>query len=213
MQPVNDLPDIEIGRYALRTFDIDKGKLGSLYKHHHWDGGVAIATCLTSNRCDSPPGEGCSCGLYGTLSLQQLESDYGPRVRTCVAVFAAEGPTIIGSKGLRTSAARVVAYWCAEGLRDCAAVFARECPNATRFTEMDEMLKAYQFEPMAEFGAAARREQEQREHQERFLRSISGPTYPTYPRRSSWDNIASLVTAASPGGLAALKSLVGVVST
>ena len=206
----DELPDIEIGRYALRTFDTSKGKLGSLYKAHSWEGGVAVAECKqVEHPCDpaSIPGDDCSCGLYGTLTLRQLDHDYGAKARNCVAVIAAEGPTIIGDKGLRTSAARIVAYWCAED--DFAKVFGRECPDARHFAEIPEMLEAYHFPPYPEFGEQARREQERREYREQMLRSLSGPTY---PRRSSWENIVPLLPAASPGGLAAIKGLVGMTS-
>ena len=205
-----NIPDIEVARYALRSFDTSRGKLGSLYQSTTWDGGTAVARCLTAKHCASPPGDDCTCGLYGTLSLQQLVRDYRSRARHCVVVFAAEGPTIIGDKGLRTSAARIVAYWCARELPHMrgplAEVFAAQCPNARHFIEMDEMLSAYRFEPMPEFG-----EQERwREHREQTIRALGGLTY---LRRSSWENVSPLLSAASPGGIAALKGLLEVTSS
>lgn len=118
--------DIEVGRYALRTFILRDGKLGSLYKSTTWDNGVAVAECHADSytrpaKPHDAPDENCRCGLYGTLTLDQLLKEYRDRAVHCVAVFAAEGTTFIGTKGLRTAAARIVAYWVAdvaEGIPD-----------------------------------------------------------------------------------------------
>lgn len=109
------LPDIEVGRYALRTFKLRDGKLGSLFQSFTWDDGTAIATCLGKGKGGKheAPAENCHCGLYGTLTLEHLESQYRSQALNCVAVMAAEGVTYLGDKGLRTAAARIVAYWVA----------------------------------------------------------------------------------------------------
>lgn len=166
------LPDIEVGRYALRTFRVDKQRLKSLFQEHYWDGGTAVAECLNKSKtCESSPSLNCMCGIYGTLTIEHLFKEYGQYARDCVAVFAAEGTTILGTKGLRTAAARIVAYWCTthvEPLYDprteawggdvvrgevpfwrddgkYIGTFAKQCPDARRFESIEEMLEAYHF--------------------------------------------------------------------
>lgn len=161
--PVGIAPDIEIGRYALRTFKITDEGLGSVVKKFTWKNGVAIATCMADKNCKSPPGDGCACGIYGTLDLPALVRQYEHESRKCVAVIAAEGTTVIGNTGLRTAAARIVAYWCrreatAGGARiesngplqlevsrplSLRKFFAEQCPDAQHFEAMEQMLAAY----------------------------------------------------------------------
>lgn len=136
------ISDIEVGRHALRTFNLREGTLKSVVKDHTWDGGVAIAECLTNHPCEAPPGKGCTCGIYGTVTLGSLIKQYREQAARSVAVFAAEGETIIGSQGLRTAAARIVAYWVRDD--EDAKIFA-QCEGAQRFTDVGEMLAAYHF--------------------------------------------------------------------
>jgi hypothetical protein len=88
-----------------------------------------------------PPSEGCSCGIYGTLGLLSLMRQYGLYAQDIVAVIAAEGVTIIGGTGLRTAAARVVAYW--TPLRGYRKIARRQFEGAQHFQNLDEMLTAY----------------------------------------------------------------------
>jgi hypothetical protein len=154
------LPDIEIGRYALRTFNVyHGGKLRSLYNPVYWEGGTMIAECR-KNGWDAiihlpgvpSPVEGCSCGLYGTLTFEQLAKEYPEYASIGFAVIAAEGTTFVGTKGLRTAAARIVAYWLPDPTEtfSYAAGLAREAfgklgEDVTRYTTIREMLAAYNF--------------------------------------------------------------------
>lgn len=138
------LPDIEVGRYALRTFRVRHSQLVSVVKDYTWEGGVSIAQCLKEkNPCPSSPNRKCDCGIYGTLTLEHLIKQYSQYAQKCVAVIAAEGTTIIGSRGLRTAAARIVAYWTRGFPQD--EVFAQQCPEAQSFDGIAEMLEAYHF--------------------------------------------------------------------
>lgn len=56
------------------------------------------------------PDISCTCGIYGSLSLEHLQGQYRG-ARDLVAVIAAEGNTVVGTHGLRTERARVVAFW------------------------------------------------------------------------------------------------------
>ena len=168
--------DIEVGRYALRTFRVAHGQLRSLFKDHTWENGTAVAACLpqlldygNSRAPHQSPGEHCHCGLYGTLTLAQLAEQYSRHAATNVAVIAAEGTTYIGELGLRTAAARVVGYWTCDRLcgddgpryiidrahelalrrpRSWAEIYADQVPQAHHFPQMAEMLSHYGFEPM-----------------------------------------------------------------
>lgn len=121
--------DLEVGRFALRTFRFADGRAESLLSSGEWRDGICEARCLPFCTTlgfvynmlgfshDQPhglhrsPHEGCDCGIYGSLSLGHLRTQYPEQTERFVAVIAAEGRTIIGSRGLRTERARVVAYW------------------------------------------------------------------------------------------------------
>lgn len=150
--------DIEVGRCAVRTFFIDRRRRALLPIADHadlfgcsddavaamWQGGTCVARCSAGHPHEAPADD-CTCGIYGATSLQSLRWQYRDPTATIVAVIAAEGPTFIGSAGLRTAAARVVAYWCYPGpkLDDARAVFAEQCPAARAFTDLHHMLDAY----------------------------------------------------------------------
>lgn len=116
--------DLEVARYALRTWKISyfHDRLQSIYvQGSFWDNGVCRARCYRRAISGGimraipsghqAPHENCNCGVYGSLSLDHLERQYGQYANWVVGVIAAEGPTIIGPRGLRTSFARVVACW------------------------------------------------------------------------------------------------------
>lgn len=139
-----------IGRYALRTFAIKDGKLASIIQGAgHWENGTCEARCVTTAVTDEPheaPAPGCGCGIYGTLSLAALFDQYAQYACRIIAVIAAEGVTYVGSVGLRTAAARVVAYWCAEPDNhqpNEADMCAQCCPGARRFYDLDVMARLY----------------------------------------------------------------------
>jgi hypothetical protein len=202
--PVGEGIEVEVGRYALRSFDLGQGTLGSLFKRgHSWENGVAIAKCLADNPCAEPPTQDCKCGLYGTLTLDQLCIEYANRARYAVAVFAAQGRTFLGTKGLRTAAARVVAYWC-ESPRQ-KKVLSTCAPQATHFADITEMLAAYKFPEYTGSPYAFRRYRSQSEEQDRVDMLA---LYPSPPTGSSWANVAGLMTAGTPGGIAAVRDLV-----
>lgn len=175
------MSDIEIGRYGLRTFRLSGKGLHSLYKPTTWHGGKAIAGCLSMGGTLGPlvatfssvrdwnsgipfegghaaPADSCTCGLYSCTTLQSLVRQYGEELKgSGVAVVAAEGNTIVGEQGMRTAAARIVAYWTWPTKRwwsfDWAAHYYRKhVPTAIHYTDMAKMLSDYKFEPYdAEF--------------------------------------------------------------
>lgn len=159
--------DVEIGRYALRTFRTNAGRLQTVAweewieafeetMNGSWNGGWCNGTCeaqclrmagiltglhpLHRTAGHSPPHRGCTCGIYGTVNLSSLLRDYSC-AREMVAVIAAEGPTIIGSTGLRTAAARVVAYWVRT--RTVGRICRRDLGDADEYHSLNKMIKAY----------------------------------------------------------------------
>jgi hypothetical protein len=140
--------DLEVGRYGLRTFRVDRNARVLLpvlrEDRDAWAGGVCVARCARGHS-HSPPAEDCGCGIYAATSLGSLLGQYPRQASNVVAVIAAEGPTIIGSSGLRTSAARIVAYWChpSPRLGTARAVFARHCPDAKAYDDCEGLLAAY----------------------------------------------------------------------
>jgi hypothetical protein len=110
-----------------------------------WEDGTCEAVCQRGRvlpRRHDPPDDRCGCGIYGSLSYADLLRQYHAEARTMVAVIAAEGTTIIGTRGLSTQYARVVAYWCDPDpiRRDCAAT---QFKDAQVYDCPDDMITAY----------------------------------------------------------------------
>jgi hypothetical protein len=174
--------NLEVARYALRTFSLHQGSIirfddGRTTMRHvepllssitgawstqptPWIDGTCTAQCLANSvamgwriqvygeppRPEPEPGhtaphEHCTCGIYGSLALSYLQVQYDDTTRI-VAVIAAEGQTIIGSRGLRTQHARVVAWW--SGDEVVAEIATRQFKDAKRYQTVDAMLNDYQ---------------------------------------------------------------------
>jgi hypothetical protein len=141
------LPDIEIARYALRTF--------ALRENDHlwpvavdmdcWIDGTCTAECWASDAWavkHSAPDLNCRCGVYGTLSLSHLYDQWAEHSQRLVCVIAAEGSTILGNKGLRTAYARVVAYWGYD--REIRRVARKQFVGAKQHKRLKAMLAEYE---------------------------------------------------------------------
>ncbi len=157
---MSEIPDIEVARYALRTFNVEDGRLMpvAMPVEGAWKGGVCQAECVPNlwtmpaprlvvapDPNHDAPAEGCHCGIYGCLTIEKLKSQYPLKCMDIVTVIAVEGNTIIGEIGLRTQAARIVAYWSPK--REIRKICADTCDGAVGFAKLDDMLAAYGFEP------------------------------------------------------------------
>jgi hypothetical protein len=186
-----ELPDIVVGNYALRSFDIEDGRLKSLYRDFYWDEGKAVAHCdkpYVFPNTPPPHPAPHACGLYSLTSYYELQRQYSSKAARNVAVIAAEGRTEKGTKGLRCQAARIVAYWAYTGVD--RKVFKAQCPEATSFGTVKEMLDAYKFDAAA-------------------LRSDSGwDTFPasTFPQSTSSAPSPRGQVQSSPSMVAALTN-------
>lgn len=161
--------DLEVARYGLRTFRVrTRGEmrsqqwgLRSVVKSTYWTDGVMEAKCMADARAflwslheneeeHVIPDKNCSCGIYATTSLDSLMAQYPAYALSGgVAVIAAEGPTIIGELGMRTTAARIVAYWCPDKKK--RKVYEEVCQDARHFRNMSDMLEAYNLPPCPSF--------------------------------------------------------------
>jgi hypothetical protein len=137
--------DIAVGLKGLRTFKVVDDQLASVVVAGHWAKGACIATCMSNpnDPTHEVPAKGCSCGIYAANSLTALFRQFREEARQIICVIAAEGPTVTGQTGLRTAAARIVAWWAAEPDGPEAAVCARECPGARRFYDAEFMARIY----------------------------------------------------------------------
>lgn len=168
---MSEIPDIEVARYALRTFNVREGRLMPVAMLvDAWKGGVCEAECVPNpwtmsytysalgalaalmgddvpvpDRNHDAPAEGCHCGIYGCLTIERLRRQYPLECMDIVTVIAVEGKTIIGEIGLRTQAARIVAYW--SPVKSVRKICADTCQGAKWFASLDDMLTAYRFEP------------------------------------------------------------------
>lgn len=156
---MSEIPDIEVARYALRTFNVKDGRLMPVAMAvDAWKGGVCQAECVPNpwtmtapwlvvvpDPNHDAPAEGCHCGIYGCLTIDRLVKQYPLSCMEIVAVIAVEGNTIIGEIGLRTQAARIVAHWSPK--REVRKICADTCDGAIGFAKLDDMLAAYGFEP------------------------------------------------------------------
>jgi hypothetical protein len=178
IEQVPEVPDVEVARYALRTFKLNFGGSANAAQtvsvssastwgvgesppppaadvepvltavvmagRDHWKDGTATAKCMDSKDHESPS-EGCNCGIYGTLTMQHLVRQYRNEATNIVAVFAAEGKTIIGDRGLRTAYARVLAYWTNEASPAYKEAAQRQFKDAKWYETRQEMLAAFDF--------------------------------------------------------------------
>lgn len=146
------MTEVEVARYALRTFVVD-------FEHrmlqpvimppdNQWKGGVCIAQCVklyrraTIEDHTESPFEGCTCGIHGHFSLEMLRRNYRGQADDLLTVIAAEGVTFIANKGLRTQAARVVAYWSDNAT--IRSICHEQCDGAECFDDVGDMLAAYE---------------------------------------------------------------------
>ncbi|OBJ26869.1 hypothetical protein [Mycobacterium colombiense] len=155
---MTEAPDIEIARYALRTFaladayfcDLDDDQIpfswrvltGMYRASGDWLTGECLARCEKGYAHEVPAAE-CECGIYGALCLASLRKQY-PQASRLVAVIAAQYKTIIGSQGLRTSGARVVAYWCRPDAKAERHQCATQFREAREYYDLTAMLSAYE---------------------------------------------------------------------
>lgn len=206
---MSEMPDIEVARYALRTFNVKDGRLMpvAMPVEDAWKGGVCQAECVPNpwtmtygalgalsvlmgddvaapDRKHDAPAEGCSCGIYGCLTIDRLVKQYPLQCMGIVAVIAVEGNTIIGEIGLRTQAARIVAYWSPK--REVRKICAGTCDRAIGFAKLDDMLAAYGFEP-------AGTSEPQDDLLRLFLAPPSRPKLTRFGRLLFWANVVALM--------------------
>lgn len=142
---------IEVGRYGVRTFWVTRQGIGPITERPletTWTDGVCVAECQRGDH--EAPGAECKCGIYACSDLESLRAQFPVLAKTMIAVIAAEGPTIIGERGFRTSAARIVAYWCHPHYPDAAAIVHRHTGSeAVFFDDLEDMLGAYNIRVMS----------------------------------------------------------------
>jgi hypothetical protein len=90
------------------------------------------------------PFMGCNCGVYGSLTYDSLRRQYHSHMDGIITVMAAEGRTIIGSRGLRTQYARIIAHYAIDP--KCGELAKTQFAEAEPFTDLFDMLEAYGFE-------------------------------------------------------------------
>jgi hypothetical protein len=162
---MSDELDLEVGRYALRSFEYfellpypeiieaysywsDGRVRGFRSTSYHnqlrtdWSDGTCEAVCTRTHPRHDAPAEHCTCGIYGSLSYADLIAQFRGYTKRIVAVIAAEGVTIIGNRGLRTQFARVVAYW-VRPEEIAQRVAAHQFEDAKRYDVAFEMVEAY----------------------------------------------------------------------
>lgn len=195
---MSEIPDIEVTRYALRTFNVKDGRLMPVAMAvDAWKGGVCQAECVPNpwtmtapwlvvvpDPNHDAPVEGCHCGIYGCLTIDRLVKQYPLQRMEIVAVIAVEGNTIIGEIGLRTQAARIVAYWSPK--REVRKICADTCDGAIGFAKLNDMLAAYGFEPAGSSETAD-------DLLRLFLAPPSRPRLTRFGRLLFWANVVGLM--------------------
>jgi hypothetical protein len=147
---MGEVKNLVVGMHALRTFKIHHAQMHSLSAPNGlWRNGVCEAECIERLRGWSNDGHpdlpapqlDCSCGIYGTFSLDALVVAYRAQSQDVLTVIAVEGRTIIGTRGVRTERARVVAWWTPKlwATAICTAQFI----DAKRYGTMHQMLDDY----------------------------------------------------------------------
>jgi hypothetical protein len=151
------MTDIEVARYGFRTFRTwrhaetqEQKYFRSLYSADVWDNGTMEAKCkrektdpiLSSIGVDHvSPHIDCTCGIYASLTYGSLIHQYR-EAGIFLAVIAAEGTTIIGSRGFRTQYARIVAWTTAHA--NYAEIARKQFKDARQFFNKELMAEAYE---------------------------------------------------------------------
>lgn len=148
---MGEVKDLVVGVHAVRTFKLHRGQMHSISAPTGlWSDGVCEAVCynlgfqakVSSNHPDLPaPQLKCSCGIYGSFFLSHLMGSYVKFAESVLTVIAAEGRTIVGTRGIRTERARVVAWWTPKLW--ATAVCTTQFVGAKRYRSMDSMLADY----------------------------------------------------------------------
>lgn len=151
--PTWTLDDIEVGRFAVRTFNFTGGELCAVARGAgFWLSGTCEATCqnvITGMTMQTVvpghvvPVEECRCGIYACLTVEKLREQYRIQAAHIIAVLAAEGRTILGPVGLRTARARIVAYWTPWFDRPVINAARHQFPDAAHYSHLNAMLEAY----------------------------------------------------------------------
>ena len=142
----SDIP-IEVGLFGVRTFRVTRHGIEPISfgtpqaMPGPWAGGECIARCRFE--LHPAPAEDCNCGIHASTDLESLRSHYPQFATRVVAVIAAEGTTVLGDRGFRTAAARVVAYWCSPAYPETVSLLAGHVGGASVFTDLEEMLHTY----------------------------------------------------------------------
>lgn len=140
--------DFVIGMLALRTFRIQNGELQPITSSiNEWENGTCKAVCTKHPEDDEhdAPEPDCTCGIYGALTLDVLLEQWEEPTSNLITIIAAEGTTYIGTKGLRTAAARIIAYCTPH--QHIRTICTKQCPGARGFYDIDAMLKTHRFPP------------------------------------------------------------------
>lgn len=168
---MSEIADVEVGRFALRTFRLSplthRLRSVAIAYGDYWLDGTCAAMCLKAdvlvggstgtqpvllfgrvycNGEHAAPKLDCDCGIYGSLSIDHLRTQYPAFTDDIVAVIAAEGQTIIGTRGLRTQFARVVAYWTSNHPWVSAAAIT-QFKEAILYSDIELMLTDYHLPP------------------------------------------------------------------
>ena len=143
----------QVGMYALRTFKIDakRGRLlpvntGAGLRATQLDAwepsGVCIAECR--HLPHAAPHPTCQCGIYGFANLEHLRRQY-IQADHVVAVISVEGQVVVGSRGVRAQAARIVGLWVDPKAipGPVRARMAANMPSVTFFDDVEEMIAGY----------------------------------------------------------------------
>lgn len=162
--------DLQVGRLALRTFRMwaPQGKderflapMGML--NDHWADGTCTARCLKATMAGGKngvyettygdtyydnkheaPDMGCNCGVYGSLTYDSLRRQYHSHMDGIITVMAAEGRTIIGTRGLRTQFARIISYYPIDPA--CGKLAKVQFAEAEVHYDLFDMLEAHGFQ-------------------------------------------------------------------
>lgn len=139
------LDDVEVGRVAVRTFNLNEtGELCAVARGAgFWLTGTCEATCHYTDGDHQVPVENCRCGIYACLTVDKLREQYRTQAAHIIAVVAAEGRTILGPVGLRTARARIVAYWTPWYARPTIKAAKRQFSDAVYYSHLNEMLEAH----------------------------------------------------------------------
>lgn len=148
--------DLVVGMKSARTFCVADSWLSSIAVNvpnihlepanyvrsiqNAWRSSYATAICKKNHPV---PTKECTCGIYSFRTAQEVSKQYGYASAKSLAVVAPNGLGVLGSRGLRSSGAAIVAMWLSKETKKYNPFLPERYNNVIWYDSLARMLNDY----------------------------------------------------------------------